>query len=40
LRAGVILLGVVLAWLKSAASLADQFNGLAETSEELKAELA
>ncbi len=37
---GVILLGVVLSWLKSAASLAEQFNALAENDEELKAELA
>ena len=37
---GVILLVVVLAWLKSATSLAEQFNALAENDEELKAELA
>ena len=38
--AGVILLVVVLSWLKSATSLAEQFNALAENDEELKAELA
>ena len=37
---GVILLVVVLSWLKSATSLAEQFNALAENDEELKAELA
>ena len=37
---GVILLIVVLSWLKSATSLAEQFNALAENDEELKAELA
>ena len=37
---GVILLGVVLSWLKSAASLNTQFMALAENDEELKAELA
>ena len=40
LRVGVILLIVVLSWLKSATSLAEQFNALAENDEELKAELA
>ena len=40
LPAGVILLGVVLAWLKSASSLNVQFMALAENDEELKAELA